>query len=85
MMLRAFFVITFVIGACVMVLLGYQWIYDGIGLNPYVAFPMAGVMYFIPFYFLQKEADDLEVRLEDLLEYIDKGKDDEFHDIETMD
>ena len=72
MMLRALIVILYTGIAVTLMWLGFQWIYAGYGLNPWVAFPIAAAFYLIPYAILLKEAEDADVRVEDLLEELDQ-------------
>jgi hypothetical protein len=70
MMLRAMAVILGAGAAAMLAWVGYEWIYNGYGLHPLIAFPGAIIMYTLPIVLLGREAIEYEVEIEDLLEEI---------------
>jgi choline-glycine betaine transporter len=72
MNIRAFIIILSSVIAAFSAYLGFQWIHVGQGLNPYIAFPLAFAVYYIPYLYFSSEVKDLECQYEDLLEYMEK-------------
>jgi len=71
MNIRVLAVFMGLIASGLLAYLGFEWIYVGYGLNPWIAFPLALVFYYWPFHLLKREAEEIECRLADLLEEID--------------
>ena len=65
MMIRAWFTIVMALCAMVMAYMGVSWIYEGFGLNPWVAFPFAIALYIMPFALYQYDMEQLEKEYEE--------------------
>lgn len=50
---------------------GFAWIWDGIGLNPWIAFPGAIIIHVLAYLWIAREAEIANTAIEDYLEYLD--------------
>lgn len=71
MLLRAFAFFLAIAVSATFFWSGYEWLYSGYGLNPWIAFPIATLLYFIPWFMLHREAEAAEIAIEDYLEWLD--------------
>ena len=72
MVWRAITIIFAHIATLLLVGAGLSWIYEGYGLNPLIAFPAAILIYVLNLLWILYEAQSIDVRIQDYLEYLDQ-------------
>jgi len=74
MLIRAFAILLAGFTSAILIWTGFEWIHIGVGLNPWIAFPVATILYFIPNILFIREAAEADCHIMDLMEHIEEYK-----------
>lgn len=74
MMWRAIIILAAHMTVAMFIWGGYSWLFEGIGLNPLIAFPAAVLVYVWTWIWIVCEAREAEQKLENYLESLERFK-----------